>query len=73
MVIPINYQYMFLAGRIMILPFFRDWLSTSIISVVMFLFQQENKGIEVIEIRFTIDGEKSTHKVFAKNEGKTIR
>ena len=73
MVIPINYNYMFLAGRIMILPFFRDWLSTSIISVVMFLFQQENKGIEVIEIRFTIDGEKSTHKVFAKNEGKTIR
>ena len=64
---------MFLAGRIMILPFFRDWLSISIISVVMFLFQQENKGIEVIEIRFTIDGEKSTHKVFAKNEGKTIR
>ena len=73
MVIPINYNYMFLAGRIMILPFFRDWLSTSIISVVMFLFEQENKGIEVIEIRFTIDGEKSTHKVFAKNEGKTIR
>ena len=73
MVIPINYNYMFLAVRIMILPFFRDWLSTSIISVVMFLFQQENKGIEVIEIRFTIDGEKSTHKVFAKNEGKTIR
>ena len=73
MVIPINNNYMFLAVRIMILPFFRDWLSTSIISVVMFLFQQENKGIEVIEIRFTIDGEKSTHKVFAKNEGKTIR
>ena len=56
---------MLLAGRIMILSYYRDWY--------MFLFQQENKGIEVIEIRFTIDGEKSTHKVFAKNEGKTIR
>ena len=65
LVIPINYQYMFLAGRIVILSFFRDWH--------MFLFQQEKKGIEVIEIRFTINGEKSTTKVFARNEGKTIR